>query len=203
MNTSTRVRLRPAPRWEPPYDEEPAGRGVRSLTEQAPLPLTFLLSSGVPARPETLAGTGATDRPGVDTEAVDQPTLTGPGQPVSAAAAPSVDEPSSEVKAWTAQLAQAVVDVLAGDRPATQLLRWTTDEVQASVRRRAAVASLQRPRARGPRQRARVRSVRVCEPVAGVAEASAVVSRDGRVVALALRLEARGTRWQCTALEGG
>jgi hypothetical protein len=110
---------------------------------------------------------------------------------------------TSEVRAWTAQLAQAVVDVLAGDRPASQLLRWTTDEVQASVRRRASVAGLQRPRSREPRPRARVRSVRVCEPVAGVAEGSAVVSRDGRVYALALRLECRGSRWQCTALEGG
>jgi hypothetical protein len=48
-----------------------------------------------------------------------------------------------------------------------------------------------------------VRSVRVCLPADGVAEASAVVVSRGRVLAVALRLEGLDGRWRMTALEVG
>lgn len=46
-------------------------------------------------------------------------------------------------------------------------------------------------------------SVRVCEPVDGVAEISAVARRGGRAHAVAARLEGVDGRWRCTALQIG
>ncbi|MCZ2823818.1 MULTISPECIES: Rv3235 family protein [unclassified Modestobacter] len=46
-------------------------------------------------------------------------------------------------------------------------------------------------------------SVRVCEPVDGVAEISAVARRGGRAHAVAARLEGVDGRWRCTALQVG
>ncbi|MCZ2822296.1 Rv3235 family protein [Modestobacter sp. VKM Ac-2977] len=46
-------------------------------------------------------------------------------------------------------------------------------------------------------------SVRVCEPVDGVAEISAVARRGGRAHAVAARLEGIDGRWRCTALQIG
>ena len=48
-----------------------------------------------------------------------------------------------------------------------------------------------------------VGAVRVCEPVDGVAEVSAVVHRGGRAHAVAARLEGIDGRWRCTALQIG
>jgi hypothetical protein len=49
----------------------------------------------------------------------------------------------------------------------------------------------------------RVTSVRVSEPVDGVAEVSAVARRDGRAHAIAARMEGIDGRWRCTALQVG
>src|SRR5690349_584028 len=69
---------------------------------------------------------------------------------------------------WAAHVAQAIVEVMSGARPAPQLLRWVTPEVYAVVARRASVSWRRGlPRSR----RATVRTVRVCEPADGVAEA--------------------------------
>jgi hypothetical protein len=48
-----------------------------------------------------------------------------------------------------------------------------------------------------------ISSVRVCEPVDGVAEVSAVARRSGRAHAVAARLEGIDGRWRCTALQIG
>ena len=101
--------------------------------------------------------------------------------------------------AWSARFAQAVVEVLAGDRPVSQLVRWTTtsvyDDVAALIVGPAAV--------RGAAARGVVRSVHVSEPADGVAEVAALVRRGARSTAVALRLEGLDGRWQCTALELG
>ena len=47
-----------------------------------------------------------------------------------------------------------------------------------------------------------VRSVHVQEHEHGVAEVCATVRRDGRVTALAMRLEGVDGGWRCTALHG-
>ena len=89
---------------------------------------------------------------------------------------------------------------MAGVRPAPQLLRWTTPEVYAVVARRAAVSAR---RGMPPARRTVVRSLRICEPADGVAEASAVVVDGGRVRALAMRLVGLDGRWRVEALQVG
>ena len=110
-------------------------------------------------------------------------------------------------KPWAGHIAQALVEVMSGSRPAPQLLRWTVPEVYAVVARRAAV-SARRAAGEGRRGapaagRAVVRSVRLCEPADGVAEASAVVVDGGRVRALAFRLVGLDGRWRVEALQVG
>ena len=117
-----------------------------------------------------------------------------PGAPAGPRAAPPAG-------LWTRQFVQAALEVSAGRRPAGQLARWTTDEVFATLSRRAALA-LRADRA-GPVTAAVVRSVRLCHPAAGVVEASAVAVDRGRLRAVALRLEETGGRWRVSALEIG
>ncbi len=101
---------------------------------------------------------------------------------------------------WAGHLAQAVVEVMSGLRQPPQIVRWTTPEVYAVVARRGAVSARRgRPAAR----RAVVRSVRVCEPADGVAEACAVVLDGPRVRALAMRLVGVDGRWRIEALQVG
>jgi len=101
---------------------------------------------------------------------------------------------------WAGHIAQGLVEVMAGARPAPQVLRWTTPEVYAAVARRAAVSAR---RGAGSARRTVVRGVRVCEPADGVAEASAVVVDGGRVRALAFRLVGIDGRWRVEALQVG
>ena len=101
---------------------------------------------------------------------------------------------------WAGHIAQGLVEVMAGARPAPQVLRWTTPEVYAAVARRAAVSAR---RGAGSTRRTVVRGIRVCEPADGVAEASAVVVDGGRVRAMALRLVGLDGRWRVEALQIG
>lgn len=106
-----------------------------------------------------------------------------------------------DVKAWAARFAQAVVECLGGDRPVSQLLRWTSSRVYADLDRRQRIlsrGSVAEQRAR--RIRPQVRSVHVFHPTAMSAEVSVHVRHGQRSRALAARLEHENGRWQCTAL---
>lgn len=113
---------------------------------------------------------------------------------------------------WSRRLVQVLVEVMSGNRAATQLLRWTSPEVYERVRvltapaPRATATGQLRSTVTGAgagRRRPVVRSVRVCEPADGVAEVSAVVLTGQRAQALAVRLEGHDGRWRATALECG
>ena len=104
-----------------------------------------------------------------------------------------------EPKAWVRYMAQALIEVMSGSRPAPQVIRWTTPEVYSAVARRNAASARRTVIAR----RAIVRRVRICEPVDGVVEACAVVVDNGRVRALALRLIGVDRRWVVSALQVG
>ena len=99
---------------------------------------------------------------------------------------------------WGASLVVAVVQALLGQRPVAQLNRWLSDEVLSAVVRR-----LRQHRATPPRRVVGVGlgSVRVQHPHPEVAEVSARISVGRSITAVALRLEALGDRWLCTALE--
>ena len=104
-----------------------------------------------------------------------------------------------EPKAWVTHMAQALIEVMSGARPAPQVIRWTTPEVYSAVARRNAAAGRRSIAAR----RAIVRQVMICEPAAGVIEACAVVVDNGRVRALAMRLRGIDRRWVVSELQVG
>ena len=98
------------------------------------------------------------------------------------------------------QLAQALVEVMVGARPAPQVIRWTSPEVYAVLARRALVAArrgLQHGR------RPVVRRVRVHDVGDGVVEVAVVVVHPDRVRALAMRLAGVDHRWVVTDLVVG
>ena len=114
------------------------------------------------------------------------------------------DEPPAAVdlgglpdpRRWAGLLAQAVVEILAGHRPAGQIVRWVDPEIYERVRASATVP------ARAPSGTpVRVRRVRVSTTMDGTVEAAAVVDDGTRCRALAMRFEALARRWQCTALD--
>ena len=106
-----------------------------------------------------------------------------------------------DARAWALKLAQAVTEVLAGDRPATQLLRWTTARIYADLSRRAATTARELTVVRSGRTRPKVTRVVVCDVREGVVEASAIVDLGARTRAMAMRLEASGEHWVCTVLQ--
>lgn len=115
------------------------------------------------------------------------------------------------VEQWSHRFAQAAVEIVGGDRPASQLLRWTTGEVYADLHRRAALVARagghQPGQGRVQPVRPKVLSVRTCFLARGVVEAGVHVRYGQRSRALATRFEMRPTRydpkprWICTALE--
>ncbi|MFB6719496.1 Rv3235 family protein [Kribbella sp. NPDC056345] len=109
-----------------------------------------------------------------------------------------------EARAWGGRLAQAVSEVLAGDRPVAQLVRFTDEDVFVELNRRVRLLGLTTTaNGRGIRERCALQSVRVCRPNSEVAEVAAHVRHGGRSRAIALRMEIRRNRWVCTALEVG
>jgi hypothetical protein len=101
-----------------------------------------------------------------------------------------------DVRAFSARLAQAIVETLHGQRPIQQLLRWTDETVYGDIADRLA----QRPHA-VPAAKPVLRGIRICTPTDGIAEASVVVQTGPRCRAVAMRLEGLDGRWRCTAFE--
>jgi hypothetical protein len=120
-------------------------------------------------------------------------------------AAPLIDEPAqpigpteSPAVARTAVIvARALLEVLSGWRPASQLSRWTTYPLQQDLERRA-------PR-RPTGSRLQLRGIRVSEPAAGIAEVCALADDHAqqRVRVIAMRLEDRDGSWVVTRLQAG
>ena len=104
-----------------------------------------------------------------------------------------------EPETWVRHIAQALVEVMSGARPAPQVIRWTTPEVYSTVARRSVTSGRRKAVAR----RALVLRVRICEPADGVVEACAVVVDNGRVRALAMRLTRVDRRWVVSELQVG
>jgi hypothetical protein len=196
MTTRATIRRLPCPVPDPPFDDEV---GIRPGTRPTPatqgaLALDFMLPTGVPAEPQPPATLRLVDDPG-------EGGWTGADEsdPFVAeftARRPTSGEVLPEPRRWSARLAQAIVETLHGHRPVQQLLRWTDDAVYSAIIDRLA----SRPRA-APATRPVVRSIRVCTPTDGVAEASAVIQTGSRCRALAMRLEGLDGQWRCTALE--
>ena len=111
---------------------------------------------------------------------------------------------ADEVQVWAARFAQAVVEVLGGDRPLPQLVRWTSQRVYAELDRRLKLLGRNSDSGRRRRTvRAQVRSVHVFRPTPECAEVSVHVRYGERSRAIAARLELDRGRWQCTVLQLG
>ena len=158
----------------------------------------------------TRLGPGGTPETDVPVAAVQGTLALDLGPAVTAPALPAlyaVDDEArcaAEVKAWAARFAQAVVEVTGGDRPLTQMLRWTNARVYAELGRRVRIMAQRRPAAQRVRSiRPQVRSVHVCQPTPATAEVSVHVRYGNRSRALAARLERRNGHWLCTALQVG
>lgn len=102
--------------------------------------------------------------------------------------------------AWARRLITAILETMDGLRPPNQLSRWVSPDIRDRIHRRGVLARQRRQRPSGPPQ---VRTLRVCEPVDGVAEVAAVITHRARVRALALRMTGVDGRWLITVLELG
>jgi hypothetical protein len=109
--------------------------------------------------------------------------------------------------AWPAQIAQAIVETLAGTRPLRQVFPWTTDRTQERVKRLSTRLRTD--------TRPRMQRVLTSRPSAGAMELTVIAEFGARTRALAMRFEhvpareaspgrpARPDRWLCTDLETG
>jgi Family of unknown function (DUF6459) len=190
------IRLCRVPDSAPPYDEDIAAG------EPGGARLPAWLAHGEPQdqRPGQREGPAARDR----TPGAPCPPATVPGAAILGAAVPGAAVPGAG-SAWQSRFAQALAEALAGSRPPSQMVPWTTGEALDRIQRLGPqLASAQRPR---------VRRVLTSLPAEGVMELAVVVGFGPRVKALAVRLERsepgpaarRGEpppgRWVCTAVE--
>lgn len=106
--------------------------------------------------------------------------------------------------AFAARFAQAVVEVIGGDRGVHQLMRWTTERVYADLTHRSHALHRATPGdQRRRRVRATVRSVHLFRPDEDAAELSIHVRHGPRSRAIAARIDRIEGRWRCTVLDFG
>lgn len=205
------IRVVPAPRSEPPSDDELRAAGVDGPPMGAPL-LPFDLPGSPPrsdrGRPALLRLSGTAEPP-VDSEA----------------------PPPSPARPATRLFLATCVEVIGGFRPMAQLrplcvpmrfgdiaarlathpattpgsgtgaLAYLAGRTPISGRSTGAPPRTGRNNQTGPGDRTRVRRVQICDIGPGVAEVATVLSRREEVWAMALRFELHHDRWLCSLLE--
>lgn len=206
------VRRLPTPRWEPPYDDEQGVPPAHHLPQRyGALPSPADLRPGTAVQ-GALALAFPAPRPTAPPAAARPLRLVPPPSDGPREAAPAGPGESGagedpavlrDARAWAARFVQTTLEVLSGDRPTAQLVRLTNGEVYQDLHRRVTVHARRCPPGRTGAVRPVLRSVRASSPAPGVAEVCALAQRGPRVMAVALRLERRGGRWLCTALELG
>jgi uncharacterized protein DUF6459 len=130
-----------------------------------------------------------------------QPSL----EPPPAAVVPIGRQRRHSAEEWARRFAQAAVEIVGGDRPPSQLLRWTSKSVYADLERRALLVARAGGHVPGQGRvqpvTPRVRSVHTSFVTPDVVEASVHATYGPRSRAVAARFELRKGRWLCTALE--
>lgn len=158
---------------------------------QGTLALAFTLPSGVPAVPAPSPRLRIVGR-----------ELLGSSRRLSAVPeAGVIGRP--DASRWAALIAQAIIEAEVGDRPLSQLVPWTNDEVIDAVAARCSRHAERNAPARRSMSRAVVASIHVCRLGDDVAEACATVRWADRARAIALRLDGAGVTWRCTAVSFG
>ena len=99
-------------------------------------------------------------------------------------------------------LARCSIEAMAGVREPEQLARWVDDAVYRRMLHRIVLATRARALTHKPSDRPvlSIGSVRLYEPRAGIVEATVIVHTRTRVRAVAVRMEAVGTRWRASVL---
>lgn len=175
------IRLRPAPRLEPPFDDE---RDPLSWPSPHQLALDW---SRLITPPEP------------------------PGPPAPSVRRTVVTGVSAEARLAVRRFVAMCVEVLNGYRPATHLRPLTQPREAATVvaqglagARRVTAARTARTAGRTPRTRrpapAAVVRLQLCEPREGAVEAAAVLMIGDRTHAMAIRLEVHDESWLATTL---
>jgi hypothetical protein len=201
------IRVAPVPRVDPPYDDDVDPRdaverdrtSIGSAPVRAPVPapvqgalaLAFTLPSGLPAVPSVASG---------------PPRFRVVGRDLAQRGSSRTSVGPPDAARWAAMVVQAAVEVVAGDRPLSQMVRWTTPEVYEQLqwrRRRLDGKAGSRGGLASSSRRAVVSSVHVCQPDDDVAEACATVRIGERASAVAVRLETDRDSWRCTAIALG
>jgi hypothetical protein len=162
-------------RWASVDDADP---GSDARYTQGALALSFPLSTGLDCEPVSDALTVVS------------------GAPHQAYATP-------DPQAWAARFLQAVVEVVASERPLAQLARWTDAAVFAEISDRRDRVADRRARARSRGGRQVVATVHISRPEGAVAEVAARVTAGRRSRAIAARLDYSRGRWLCTAIDFG
>ncbi|HEY2042680.1 MAG TPA: Rv3235 family protein [Jatrophihabitans sp.] len=167
--------VRPAPRREPPFDDETQARHL-SLVGPFDRPLPFELDDA--SAPSAL-------RLSVNRDAF--------------AAQPTGRSNLPELQTFSRRFVIGVIEAATGRRSAAQLNRHTAPAVQAGLARDAGritrLGTAQRP--------AQLHSLHTTEPADGVAEVAAIVRVEDRFRAIAFRLEGLDGRWRCVRLQIG
>ena len=101
-----------------------------------------------------------------------------------------------EPKAWTKQLVTGIAEVLIGERPIFQLMRWVSFDVYLEIDKNIK----QRDNKSKQRIRPLIRSVHIDQTSENVVEAIAVIQKGKRGRGMGIRLEAEEDRWRCTEL---
>jgi hypothetical protein len=167
------VRVRPAPRIDPVFDDVPETPVVRCAGQLA---MPRRLWSGTPA------GAGEAGQ--------EEPRPKAPSADAHAAAHRFVEACAEILNGYRP---------IAHLRPHTSPLDFAT--VVDHLTRRAVRVHRASGGSRDGRARIAVRRVRVCEPRAGIAEVAAVLDHRDGSWAMAVRLERRRDRWTCTSLQ--
>lgn len=111
------------------------------------------------------------------------------------------------LKAWIPQFAQKIAEVVGGDRPASQLVRWTTKDVVADLRYRAALTArsgaYEPGLGRHQPVRPRVYRWHLHMVTETIVEATVNIKFGHGHRAMALRFEQSGENWICTVLNFG
>ena len=211
---------------QPPFDDELPLTGTDALQPAVPRPrdhgqralsLAFALPGGlpvVPSLPDSLQAKSDRSTPDLRlvpalTHQLPEPAHRRPARDVTDEddlPRPTPRTHLPEPVPWAGRLVQGILEVLAGVRPLSQLVRWTTTDVYDSISTRTEhrFRRMSESREISPHRLAEVvRSVHISEPVDGIAEVCAIVQQGPRCRAVALRLEGIDGRWQCTALQIG
>ena len=115
---------------------------------------------------------------------------------------PKAPQPTElpDPRPWAARIGVAAFEILLGRRPASQLAKHIDARVAASLASHATQYELQRRR-RGnqPVRQPQLSSVQAFRPHSEAAEVTLVMHDGDRFRAVAMRLDAHGTKWIVTA----